>query len=441
MEFEEVALQEDGPHTGIVQKFPLFNAEGTIYAIGGIVTDITERKREEAARRYSEERHRVVVENASDAIISTDQSGDILFANPATARIFGYESSELIGQPLTVLTPEHMRGLYKAGFKRYRDTGQRHTNWQGTELIGLRKNGEEFPLEVSFGELIENGQRLVTGFIRDISERKQAGIALERAFEEIKLLKDQLYKENLALREEVDRASMFEEIVGNSSALQAVLSRIAKVAPTDSTVLITGETGTGKELIARALHKQSKRSGWAFVSVNCAALAPSLISSELFGHEKGAFTGATQRRLGRFELADGGTIFLDEVSDLPADTQVALLRVLQEREFERFGGTNPVQVDVRVIAATNRDLEAATASGTFRSDLFYRLNVFPIEVPPLRKRKDDVLMLLEYFVKRYANKAGKNVLKIDKRTLDYFSPMIGPVTSGSCRTWLRGLWF
>ena len=420
MEFEEVALQEGGPHTSIVQKFPLFNAEGTIYAIGGIVTDITERKREEAARRYSEERHRVVVENASDAIIGTDQSGDILFANPATTRIFGYESSELIGQPLTILMPEHLRGLYKAGFKRYLDTSQRHINWRGTELIGLRKNGEEFPVEVSFGELIENGQRLVTGFIRDISERKQAGIALEKAFEEIKLLKDQLCKENLALREEVDRASMFEEIVGNSSALQAVLSRIAKVAPTDSTVLITGETGTGKELIARAVHKQSKRSGRAFVSVNCAALAPSLISSELFGHEKGAFTGATQRRLGRFELADGGTIFLDEVSDLPADTQVALLRVLQEREFERVGGTNPIQVDVRVIAASNRDLETATASGTFRSDLFYRLNVFPIEVPPLRKRKDDVLMLLEYFVKRYANKAGKNVLKIDKRTLDLF---------------------
>jgi transcriptional regulator with GAF, ATPase, and Fis domain len=271
--------------------------------------------------------------------------------------------------------------------------------------------------------LIEGAGRIALIAIegqRSREERKQARIALEKAFEEIKILKDQLYKENLALRDEVDRASMFEEIVGNSSALKALLSRIAKVAPTDSTVLITGETGTGKELIARAVHKRSKRSGRAFVSVNCAALAPSLISSELFGHEKGAFTGATQRRLGRFELADGGTIFLDEVGELPADTQVALLRVLQEREFERVGGASPVQVDVRLITATNRDLEAATASGTFRSDLYYRLNVFPIEVPPLRERKDDVLMLLEYFVRRYASKAGKNFRKIDKRTLELF---------------------
>jgi len=215
----------------------------------------------------------------------------------------------------------------------------------------------------------------------------------------------------------VDRASMFEEIVGTSKPLKAVLSRIAKVAPTDSTVLVTGETGTGKELIARAVHKRSRRSGRAFVSVNCAALAPTLISSELFGHEKGAFTGATQRRLGRFELADGGTIFLDEVGELPPDTQVALLRVLQEREFERVGGTQSIKVDVRVIAATNRDLQAAIANGTLRQDLFYRLNVFPIEVPPLRERRDDILLLVEYFAQRYAIRAGKHIRLIDKKTL------------------------
>jgi DNA-binding NtrC family response regulator len=241
---------------------------------------------------------------------------------------------------------------------------------------------------------------------------------LQSAEAEIRSLKDRLHRENLALRDEVDRTSMFEEIVGSSEALQIVLSRIAKVAPTDSTVFIAGETGTGKELIARAVHKRSHRSGRAFVSVNCAALAPTLISSELFGHERGAFTGATQRRLGRFELADGGTIFLDEVGELLPETQIALLRVLQEREFERVGGTQTIAIDVRVIAATNRDLGAAAANGSFRQDLFYRLNVFPIEVPPLRERQDDILMLVEYFVHRYATRAGKTIRSIDKKTLD-----------------------
>jgi transcriptional regulator with GAF, ATPase, and Fis domain len=213
---------------------------------------------------------------------------------------------------------------------------------------------------------------------------------------------------------------MFEEIVGASTALSTVLARVAKVAPTDSTVLITGETGTGKELIARAIHKRSHRAQRAFVSVNCAALAPSLISSELFGHEKGAFTGATQRRIGRFELANGGTLFLDEVGELPLDTQIALLRVLQEREFERVGGKKRIKIDVRIVAATNRDLNVAQTDGTFRSDLFYRLNVFPVHVPPLRERREDIAMLLEYFLHRYAHQARKVFRCIDKHTLDLF---------------------
>jgi len=211
---------------------------------------------------------------------------------------------------------------------------------------------------------------------------------------------------------------MFEEVIGGSAALRAVLSRVSKVAPTDSSVLITGETGTGKELIARAIHKRSKRSKGAFISVNCAAMPRDLIASELFGHEKGAFTGATQQRLGRFELAHGGTIFLDEVGELPMETQVALLRVLQEQEFERVGGSQTLRANVRVIAATNRDLEAAIVAGTFRRDLFYRLNVFPIEIPPLRERKEDIPLLVEYFVDRFARKAGKNIRAINKRTLD-----------------------
>jgi transcriptional regulator with GAF, ATPase, and Fis domain len=281
---------------------------------------------------------------------------------------------------------------------------KRRGSWEVIETAGYKQAKAEI-------------KRLNEELEQRVIERTEA---LENALGEIRELKDQLYKENLVLRDEVDRTSMFEEIIGASPALEAVLARVSKVGPTDSTVLITGETGTGKELVARAIHKRSRRSGRAFVSVNCAALAQSLISSELFGYEKGAFTGATQRRLGRFELADGGTIFLDEVGELPPETQVALLRVLQEREFERVGSTRSVHVDVRVIAASNRDLKAAIADGIFRQDLFYRLNVFPIDVPPLRERKDDILMLIEYFVQRYARAACKQIRSIDKSTLELF---------------------
>lgn len=249
------------------------------------------------------------------------------------------------------------------------------------------------------------------GAVTDITERK-------RAFEEIETLKDRLYKENITLREEVDKASMFEEIVGDSPALQRVLARMNKVSPTDSSVLITGETGTGKELVARGIHKRSSRSSRPFVNVNCAAIPPALIAAELFGHEKGAFTGALQRRLGRFELAEGGTIFLDEIGEIPMETQVTLLRVLQEREFERVGGNQTIRADVRVIAATNRDLQAAISSGAFRRDLFYRLNVVPLEVPPLRERKEDMPMLIEYFIDRYARKMGKKIRAVEAKTLD-----------------------
>ena len=227
-----------------------------------------------------------------------------------------------------------------------------------------------------------------------------------------------LKHESVALPEEIDKGSMCDEIVGSSGALQRVLSLVSKVAPTDASVLVTGETGTGKELVARAIHRRSRRSSRAFVSVNCAAIPRDLIASELFGHEKGSFTGALQRRLGRFELAEGGTIFLDEVGELPMETQIALLRVLQEHEFGRVGGTRSIQTNVRVVAATNRNLQEAIAAGTFRSDLFYRLNVFPIDMPPLRERQDDIPVLVEYFVDHCARKAGKNIQGITKESLD-----------------------
>jgi len=237
----------------------------------------------------------------------------------------------------------------------------------------------------------------------DIDDRKRA--------------EERMRNETIALREDLDRGSMFEEIVGSSPALQRVLAQVAKVAQTDSTVLIMGETGTGKELLARAIHKRSRRASGAFIRVNCAAIPPSLIASELFGHEKGAFTGALQRRLGRFEAADGGTIFLDEIGELPPEAQVALLRVLQEREIERVGSSHPIAVDVRVLAATNRDLEAAVERGAFREDLFYRFNVFPVRLPPLRERAEDIPILVEYLVDRYAKQVGKTIRNIPKQTL------------------------
>jgi formate hydrogenlyase transcriptional activator len=288
----------------------------------------------------------------------------------------------------------------------------------GVLALGRREDNPFSQVDIGFLTQVANQVAIAVENATAYRQIEEAKAELERAFEEIKDLKDRVQDENVALREQIDQALMFEEIVGVSPALRAVLSRVSKVAPTDSTVLLTGETGTGKELIARAIHKRSRRSSRAFVSVNCAAIPASLIASELFGHEKGAFTGATQRRLGRFELAEEGTIFLDEVGELPAETQITLLHVLQEREFQRVGGNQSIRANARVIAATNRDLEAAIAEGKFRSDLFYRLNVFPIEIPPLRERREDIPLLVEYFIDRYARKAGKNFQAVSKKSLD-----------------------
>jgi PAS domain S-box-containing protein len=369
----------------------------------------------ENTRLYSdlqerEARVRRLVDSNIVGVMIWNLDGRILEANDAFLGILQYGREDFVadGVHWTDLTPAEWRQQDERAIVDLKATGR----VQPYEKEFFRKDGTRVPV-LTGGALIDSTGNDGVAFALDLSEQK-------RAEAEIRALKDQLYRENLALRDEVERTSMFDEIIGASNPLKRVLSRIAKVAPTESTVFITGETGTGKELVARAIHRKSARAERAFVSVNCAAIPRDLIPSELFGHEKGAFTGATQRRLGRFELADGGTIFLDEVGELLPDTQVALLRVLQERELERVGGGRPIHIDVRVITATNRDLEAGVANGTFRQDLFYRLNVFPIEVPPLRERRDDILMLVEYFVRRYASRTGKNIRSIDKRTLDLF---------------------
>ena len=353
-----------------------------------------------------------------------DVASKRIFWSAEMFNIFGFDPKTTTPTPenyLQSIHPDDRAPIDAAASELYKGNDAEY-NYR----IVLPDNSIRYVRTIAHAITNDSGQVIeFVGTVIDVTEQRNARKALEKAFEEIKTLKDQLYKENIALREEIDKVSMFEDIVGTSPALQAVLSRVSKVAPTDSTVLVTGETGTGKELVARAIHKRSHRSSRAFVSVNCAAIPRDLIASELFGHEKGAFTGATQQRLGRFELAEGGTIFLDEVGELPAVTQITLLRVLQEHEFERVGGSRSIHADVRVIAATNRDLQAAIAGGTFRSDLFYRLNVFPIEIPSLRERREDIPLLVEYFIDRYAQESRKELSGGEQKKLR--SPSVVPL--------------
>jgi PAS domain S-box-containing protein len=372
----------------------------------GAVTDITAAKQAEEKIWQSEMELRQILDFAPQqvAVLGPDRDRTRLYTNQAALDYFDMTLEEWrSGDRRRFFHPDDWERLMSEAQSKFL-SGLPHE----TDVRLLRKDGKYRWFLFRWNPLRDEQGRLMRWYVAgtDIEDRKQA--------------EQRLQNENLALREDIDQASMFEEIVGSSKTLRKVLSQVAKVAPTDSTVLILGETGTGKELIARAIHNRSNRSTRAFVRMNCAAVPASLIASELFGHERGAFTGAIQRRVGRFELAHGGTIFLDEVGELPPETQITLLRVLQEREFERVGGGQPISVDVRVLTATNRDLNAAIAGGTFRQDLFYRLNVFPIQIPALRERPDDIPILVEYFIERYAKKVGKRIKTIRKNTLDLF---------------------
>jgi len=355
--------------------------------------------------RKSEAQLKQIVDLIAQGIAVLDPDGKALYVNQWLLDYSGLSLDEILARDFrtTVFHPEDTDRVQDER-SRALARGLPFEN----EQRALAKDGQYRWFLIRYNPLRDEQGRILRWYATgtDIDDRKQ--------------VEERMRKENLALREEIDRSSMYEEIVGSSATLRSVISQVNKVAPTDSTVMIFGETGTGKELIASAIHKRSKRAARAFIRVNCAAIPPSLIASELFGHEKGAFTGALQRRAGRFESADGGTIFLDEIGELSVETQIALLRVLQEREFERIGSSQPIAIDVRVLAATNRDLEAAVAGGTFRQDLFYRLNVFPIRVPALRERKDDIPLLVEYLVERHAKRAGKRISHIRKNTLELF---------------------
>jgi PAS domain S-box-containing protein len=387
--------------------FPV-EAHSTLVWYGGrrfllnVARDISDRKRAEEAVRQSERQLRDVIETIPAIAWSTFPDGSVEFINRRWQEFTGRGGEDALGWNWEAVVHPDDRARFVGDWRAALTAGQPTES----EVRVRAANGEyrwllvrNVPMRDELGKIVK-----WYGTATDIQDRKRT--------------EEKLQHENIALREEIDKAWMFEEVVGASPALRSVLSTVSKVAPADSTVLLTGETGTGKELFARAIHKKSPRSARAFVAVNCAAIPQSLIASELFGHEKGAFTGALQRRLGCFELAEGGTIFLDEVGELPLETQIALLRVLQEREIQRVGGSQPIRVNVRVLAATNRDLQNAIAAGAFRQDLFYRLNVFPIHIPPLRERTEDIPVLVEYFVDRFARKAGKSIRSIEKPALE-----------------------
>jgi len=384
---------------------PVRDQKGNIIKWYGTSSDVEDRKQAEEKLRQEEHELRRAFDAIPALITILGMDIKVLYANQATLEYTGLTLEETKAEDYgnRIVHPDEFPKVRQD----LRDGLSQGVPFQ-LEYRVRRKDGRYRWFLTRYNPLLEDSGKILRWYLTatDIDDRKQG--------------EDRVRKENQVLREDIDRSSMFEEIVGSSATLRRVLTHVAKVAPGDSTVLILGETGTGKELIARAIHQRSQRSTRAFVRVNCAAIPPSLVAPELFGYEKGAFTGAMQRRLGRFESADGGTIFLDEVGDLPAETQIALLRVLQEREFERVGSGRPISVDVRVIAATNRDLSAAVAAGAFRQDLFYRLNVVPIHLPALRERVEDIPLLVEYLIERYSKKAGKRIKSIPRETLQLF---------------------
>jgi formate hydrogenlyase transcriptional activator len=371
-----------------------------------VIRDVSDRKKAEEAVRRSEAQFRALFEFSPDAIIASDRDGRVTEVNARVESMFGYQRDELVGQSIDILVPERFRHTHPARRMDYGSAARVRPMGAGLELYGRRKDGSEFPADIMLGPVETEAGRIVLSVIRDLTEMREAEEALRRS---------ELQKRYL--EEELNTETRFEEIIGESLALKRVLKLVETVAETDVTVLILGETGTGKEVIARAIHHLSPRNEHVMVKLNCAAIPAGLLESELFGHEKGAYTGAIDRKIGRLELAHEGTLFLDEIGDLPLELQPKILRALQEKEFERLGSNKPIPVDVRLVAATNRDLAKMVAAGQFRSDLYYRLRVFPILLPPLRERREDIALLVRYFVDRHSRKLYKKIETIPEDTM------------------------
>ena len=399
------ARRKDGSEFPVdILLSPVETSEGQV--VLSIVRDISEKKQSEEALRRSELQWRSLFEFSPDAIIASDGEGKISEVNGQVERFFGYDRSELLGQPVEILIPDRFRQIHPRHRNDYSHQPRLRPMGAGLELYGRRKDGSEFPVDIMLGQVEAAEGRVVLSVIRDLTEKKESEEALRRSEQEKRYLE-----------EEIITTHQFEAIVGENPGLKRVMKQVENVAATDATVLILGETGTGKELIARAIHQLSPRRDRAIVKLNCSAIPAGLLESELFGHEKGAFTGAIAQKIGRLELAHQGTFFLDEVGDLPLELQPKILRALQEKEFERVGGTRTIPVNVRLVAATNRDLAKMVNEGQFRSDLYYRLRVFPVTIPPLRERADDIPLLVQYFLNSHSKRMGRRIETIPTETM------------------------
>jgi formate hydrogenlyase transcriptional activator len=402
---ELYGLRKDGTEFAVdIMLSPVETADGRVTV--SVIRDISERKKTQAALQESEQQLRALFEFSPDAIIASDQEGRITQANAQVERFFGYNKAELLGQSVDVVVPERFRLTHPAHRKDYSERARVRQMGIGLELYGRRKDGSEFPVDIMLGPVETPAGRMVLSVIRDLTERRAAEEALRRSEQEKEYLEEELNTEY-----------RFEDIIGESIGLKRVLKHVETVAATDVTVLILGETGTGKEVIARAIHQLSARNERTLVKLNCAAIPAGLLESELFGHERGAFTGAIDRKIGRLELAHEGTLFLDEIGDLPLELQPKILRALQEKEFERLGSTKTIPLNVRLVAATNRDLAQMVADKEFRSDLYYRLKVFPITLPPLRERREDIPLLVRYFVDKHARRLYRKIETIPTDTM------------------------